>query len=265
MEYLFDEWDTIRDKIKDDCLFIFLDFDGTLVPIAQTPEKAVLHKKAKGLLRKLADSSKLKLAVISGRALGDIKNKVGIKNIIYSGNHGLEIQGPRIKFESKVSRKQESIIRYIYKETVNKLSGIKGVFIEDKGLSVSVHYRLVNAKDFQKLSNILIEIVEPSIAQEKIKINCGKQVYEIRPQVSWNKGKAVLWLLAKQQSKIGKKKVFPIYLGDDLTDEDAFTRLKDKGLTIFVGEAGNSQAQYYLRNTEEVTVFLRRILEAKKG
>jgi trehalose-phosphatase len=68
-----------------------------------------------------------------------------------------------------------------------------------------------------------------------------------------------LWLLARQQFLLEKNKILPVYIGDDVTDEDAFKALKKKGLTIFVGEQATSEAQYYLKTTEEVTEFLRLI------
>jgi trehalose 6-phosphate phosphatase len=98
------------------------------------------------------------------------------------------------------------------------------------------------------------------LRQKKIKIDLGKKVYEIKPVVPWDKGKAVLWLLARQQFVCRNKNVLPIYVGDDKTDEDGFKVLKRKGLTVFVGKPGNSQANYYLNNPAEVGQFLRLIL-----
>jgi trehalose 6-phosphate phosphatase len=176
----------------------------------------------------------------------------------------LEIEGPKIKFESQLSPRIKSIIRRIYEDAVSKLSKIKGVLIEDKGLTISVHYRLVDKKDIQEFLSIFAEITDPYIVRDKIRINSGKKVYEIRPPVMWDKGKIVLWLLARQHFFLEKDKILPIYIGDDVTDEDAFKVLKKKGLTVFVGEQGNSEAQYYLKTTEEVTEFLRLISVLKR-
>jgi trehalose-phosphatase len=264
MKYLFMHWNKLKSKLSNKSIFLFLDYDGTLVPIVETPDKAVISKDIKELLDKVSKNPNCHIAIISGRLLKDIKNMIGLKDIIYAGNHGLEIEGPKIRFESQVSPRLKSIIRQIKENLENKLSGIKGVFIEDKGLTVSIHYRLVDKKDIPLLQNIFTEFISPYIIRDKIKINSGKKVYEIKPPVMWDKGKVVSWLLARQQFAQGEDKIFPIYIGDDITDEDAFRALKNKGLTIFAGELGVSGAQYYLKDTEEVIRFIQQILELKE-
>jgi trehalose-phosphatase len=263
MEYLFSHWGKLKNRLSDKWIFLFLDYDGTLTPIAETPNKAVISKEIKDLLDKISTSPHCKVAIISGRALSDIKGLVGLKDIIYAGNHGLEIEGPKIRFESQVSHRLKSIIRHIYEDIVSKLSKFKGVLIEDKGLTIGVHYRLVDKKDVREFLSIFAGITEPYIIRHKIKINLGKKVYEIRPPVIWDKGKVVLWLLARQQFQAGEDKILPIYIGDDVTDEDAFKALRKKGLTIFVGERLGSEAKYYLKTTEEVAEFLRLIFYLK--
>lgn len=264
MEYLFTHWNKLKNKLSNKSILLFLDYDGTLAPIVETPEKAVISKDTKEVLDKLSKKRDCNIAVISGRSLRDIKNMVGLENIIYAGNHGLEIEGPKIRFESQVSPRLKSIIRQIKEDLENKLLGVKGVFIEDKGLTVSVHYRLVDKKDIPLLQNIFTALIGPYTIRDKIKVNSGKKVYEIKPPVMWDKGKVVSWLLARQQFAQGEDKIFPIYIGDDITDEDAFRAMKNKGLTIFVGEPGLSEAHYYLKDTEEVIRFIQQILKLKE-
>ncbi len=265
MDYLSsDKWDEIKNRLKDKFIFLFLDYDGTLTPIVETPDKAVISQEAKELLKKLSKNHDCKIAIISGRSLNDVKNIAGIKDIIYVGNHGLEVEGPKIRFKSSVSPGLKRILRHINNELYGKLSKMRGVFIEDKGLTLSIHYRLVDRKDISLVNNIFTETTQPYILQNKIRISCGKKVYEIRPPVEWDKGKVVLWLLARQQFANGIDKVLPIYIGDDVTDEDAFKAVKNKGLTVFVGKPKKSYAQYYLKNTSEVMQFLRQLMELKK-
>lgn len=259
MKYLFNEWNKIEDKIKDKYLFIFLDFDGTLVPIARTPDKAILPKKAKELLKRLVDNPRLKIACVSGRAIEDVKNKIGLKGIIYSGNHGLEIEGPKINFKPMFSPRYRIIIERIKNDLELKISSVDGAFVEDKRLSLSLHYRLVNKSQVPLLKTIFHEAVILYLVRNRIKIKPGKMVLEVRPPVEWDKGKVVLWLLSRQKFALKKENILPIYIGDDATDEDAFKALKNKGLTIFVGEHKDSCAKYYLRNQAEVTEFLGRI------
>lgn len=265
MEYLFSHWDKLKNRLSGKSISLFLDYDGTLTPIAETPEKTVISREAKDLLNKLSKSKKshCSVAIISGRSLSDIKTIVGIKDITYAGNHGLEIEGPKIKFESQVSPRLKSVIRNIAVDIKKRLSGIKGALIEDKGLTLSIHYRLVDKEDMPAFEKIISEVTNPYAVRDKIKINSGKKVYEIKPPVQWDKGKVVLWLMARQQFVSGENKILPVYIGDDVTDEDAFRVLKKKGLTIFVGEPGNSAADYYLKDAQEVARFLHLTLELK--
>ncbi|MFH0732190.1 MAG: trehalose-phosphatase [Candidatus Omnitrophota bacterium] len=261
MEYLFNVWDSVEKKIGRNNLFIFLDFDGTLAPIASTPDKAVLSESVKKLLKRMSENPRIRLAFISGRQLEDIKAKVGIKNAIYAGNHGLQIEGPKIKFEPLVSSRYRMVVERIKNELEQKVSGIQGAFVEDKGLTLSLHYRLADKKDVPVLKKIFQETVILYLARNKIKVKTGKMVLEVRPPLSWDKGRVVLWLLARSLFASKGKGILPIYIGDDITDEDAFLAIKNKGLAIFIGEPKKSYAQYYLKNHNEVRDFLERILE----
>lgn len=257
MKYLFDHYKKLKERLTDKNIMLFLDYDGTLTPIVETPGRAVLCDETRGLLNKMSNSRKLKLAFISGRSLADIKNRVGLRNVIYSGNHGLEIEGPKIKFKSPVSPRYKVILGQIKMDLSKKFSKIRGVILEDKGLSLSIHYRQVDKKRIPQIKTIFHETVILYLVRNKIKIKSGKMVLEVRPPTGWDKGKVVLWLLARQIFSAQKGMVFPIYIGDDASDEDAFKALKNRGLTIFVGKPKESYAQYYLKNPKEVIDFLR--------
>lgn len=265
MKNLFRDWDRIKKELSDKYIMLFLDYDGTLTPIVTTPGKAVISREVKELLNRLSKSPMCKLAIISGRALKDIKNIVGLKGIIYSGNHGLEIEGPKIKFKVSILPRHKATLEQIKNDLKKKLSSINGVFIEDKGLSLSLHYRLVNKEKIPQVKTIFHETITLYLARNKIKIKTGKMMLEVRPRLDWDKGKAVLWLLARQKFALREKGFVPIYIGDDKTDEDAFKVLKNKGLTIFVGKPDRSFAQYYLKDTGEIKGLLKRILEIQRN
>ena len=139
-------------------------------------------------------------------------------------------------FESLDSRPDvSSMMQRIKYELIAQLSEIQGAFVEDKGVTLSVHYRMV-ARDKEFLvRRIFDHICMPYRRQNMVKIHAGKKVLELRPPVEWDKGKAALWLLRKQEILHGKGNVLPVYIGDDSTDEDAFIALKNKGITVFVG------------------------------
>lgn len=259
MYYLFTKWSNLRNKLKDKFIFLFLDYDGTLAPIAEIPNKAVIPKETKEILEELSSKPNCKLAIISGRSLKDIKDKIELKDIIYAGNHGLELEGPKIKFKSPVPIAYRKILDKIKADLNKKLSLIKGAFIEDKGLSLALHYRLVDKKQTREVKTVFHESVIVSLIKNRIKVKSGKMVLEVRPPIEWDKGKVVLWLLARQRFISKSHDVFPIYIGDDLSDEDVFKVLKNMGLTIFVGKPKVSYANYYLRDTQQVAKFLKQI------
>ena len=258
MKHAIAHWDNFQKQIADKYVMLFLDYDGTLTPIVESPAKALISKQTKHLLKRLSANYRCKLAIISGRALQDIKKKIGVRNIIYSGNHGLEIEGPSIRFEVPVSFNYKTIIKQIKKELNKRLSPINGVLLEDKGFSLSLHYRLVDKERIPFVKTTFNEVVSPYL-NNKIKTKTGKKVLEVRPPVEWDKGKVALWLLDKQRYILCGKSVMPIYIGDDVTDEDAFRALKNKSLTVFVGNPKKSHAKYYLKNTKEVFEFLKRL------
>ncbi len=256
MKYLFDCLDEIRPLFDKHEVFLFLDYDGTLSPIAQKPKYAIIPKKTKDLLHQIAENQRCKIAVISGRRLIDVSRLVGISSIIYGGNHGLELAGPEICFKSPVSQKYKSIFKKINRVLHNKLNQIKGVLIENKGLTLSIHFRSVSDKDIPLVKNIFCKETLFNLWQNEIHVRMGKKVLEVFPAVNWDKGKAVLWLL-HNLSFSRNSSVLPIYIGDDISDEDAFKAIKNSGLTICVGKPQNTNAEYYLNDSDEVFDFLK--------
>jgi trehalose-phosphatase len=250
-------------------ILLLIDYDGTLTPIVERPELANLTESTKLVFEALARRYEFKVGVISGRALADLKDKVGIRGIIYAGNHGMEIDGPGISFVNPMAEEFQPILRIVHQVLSRALQGIRGVVIEDKGLSLSVHYRLAEEDKTEEVKNTFERITGGAQALGKVKITSGKKVYEVKPAVAWDKGKAIK-LLMKKYGKGGRKSgLLPIYLGDDLTDEDGFRVIENygNGLSVFVGEKGqHSAARYFLKSPTEVVAFLEILLEqARRG
>jgi len=261
MKNILGYWDKLKEELSNKYIMLFLDYDGTLTSIAKTPDKAAISHETKRLLSLLAQKKNCRIAIISGRDLADIKKKVGLKNIIYSGNHGFQIEGPKIRYELAVPAGYKKTLQHIKLKLKEKLSGIKGAFVEDKKLSLALHFRLADREQWPSIKTIFHETIIIYLIKNKIKIKFGKKVLEVRPPLSWDKGKVVLWLLARQEALSKSQKIIPVYIGDDITDEDAFKALKNRGLTVFVGDAGSSLARYYVKNVKEVHGLLKYILD----
>lgn len=255
MTYLFNNWVDFLFRLKNSRhIFLFLDYDGTLSPIASTPEEAHLPRRTKKLLKGLVKNPRFTLAVISGRSLKDIKRMVGLKGIIYAGNHGLEIAQVSGKIFDRTSILKKSPLKTICLALGADLKHIKGVRVEDKGCTLSVHFRLVKPGERVSVKKIFGRIVKPYVFSKTIKLSSGKMVLEVRPAIRWDKGKAVLHLLRK------KKDALPLYIGDDVTDIDAFRAIKDRGISIFVGTPKKGIcSDYFLKNPKEVERFLKKL------
>jgi len=270
LEHLLSVWPRVALQLRDARHILLLtDYDGTLTPIVERPELANLTESTRLVVEALARLYKFRVGVISGRALADLKDKVGIRGIIYAGNHGMEIEGPGISFVNPLAEEFRPILRIVHYVLSRTLGRIRGVIVEDKGLSLSVHYRLVEEDKTEEVKNTFQRIAGGAQVLGKIRITSGKKVYEVRPAVAWDKGKAIK-LLMKRYSKGGRKSgLLPIYLGDDLTDEDGFRVIENygKGLSVFVGEKGqHSAARYFLKSPVEVAAFLGILLEqARRG
>ena len=242
---------------------LLLDYDGTLTPIVSTPDEAILYDDMRSVLGKLKDDPNYVVAVISGRSLMDVKSKVELDGICYAGNHGMEIEYLGDIYIHPDAKKKMQVIKKICLESHPLLNGIEGVIIEDKGLTASIHYRMVSPKEIPKVKRIVESAIKPYIEKGDVKLTHGKMVLEIRPNILWDKGKAVEWVLKAIERAVSQE-YFPVYIGDDRTDEDAFKVLKGKGITILVSsKIKNSNAEFMLYNVEEVKNFLNWLITIK--
>lgn len=254
LEHLFSIWEDVTPRLAAaEHILLLSDYDGTLCPIVRSPELAKLPEKTRELLRVLAHEARFTVGVISGRSLEDLEEKVGIEDIIYAGCHGLEMEGPGLSFAIPHAREIRATLQALYQTLAKSLISIDGALVENKGLTLSVHYRLVKENEIPKVKSTFEREINSLLSQKKIIIIFGKKVYEVRPALSWDKGKAIDLLLSRN-----KTRTLPIFLGDDLTDEDGFKAVKKySGISIFVGKENEETcARYFLKSPGEVGKFL---------
>jgi trehalose-phosphatase len=235
-------------------IFLFLDFDGTLVPIQNDPAKCVLSPKIKGQLETIALSGKAWIAILSGRTVNDIRGRVNIQDVYYGGNHGLEISGPLINYTHPDALRGKHLIDKVCREIEQEIGNVEGALIEKKKFGFTLHYRMASKDCTALIKRTFYKIIAESTDPEAFSVLRGKKVLELVPRIQWDKGKAALFLLQSQ-----KNNYLPLYVGDDITDEKAFEVLRERGLTVRIGKSKKSVAQYFLKGQWEVSRFLRHI------
>jgi len=237
---------------------LLIDFDGTLAPIASTPDQVVLPEASRSALAHLARLPGVLVAVISGRSLLDIRRRVGLTGIVYAGNHGLEMAGDDWIWTHPEARPARERIGAVCARLQERLRAVPGVIVEDKGLSAAVHYRLT---PHPHLEAIRRAVYEETARMDGVAVRDGKKVFELRPRIDWNKGTAVRWILRRIFGERWPEAVGVIYIGDDRTDEDAFLALPAPAVTVRVGLVPTATAaRYAARDAGDVAQFLERLV-----
>lgn len=236
----------------------FLDYDGTLTPIVERPELAFLSSKTKGLLEKL--SRHYRVSIVSGRTVEDVERLVGIRNIFYAGVHGLEIKTPDHYMVEEKAKEFLVLIPEIKKRLREELEGLEGVIIEDKKLSLAIHYRLCKEKDIPKIEE---KVTRELNFNKSIRLIKGKKVLEILPSIQQDKARAVNQIM--EVLGVNWIKNLVIYIGDDTTDETVFFFIRTRGVGILVSEEDRtSGADFRISSIQEVNDFLEKFLTLDK-
>lgn len=216
-------------------LLVALDFDGTLAPLARRPEAARMSPSTRAALRALAARADVRVAVVSGRALADLRAKVGLERPAYAGNHGLELCAGSWRWAHPGLRGRRGPLRRAARDAVALCRLAPGAWVEAKGATFSVHVRAV--KDPRAEARLRSGLAAAVRRAGGLAVRPGKRVYEVRPRLAWDKGRALELL---------RRRLAPgaacVYVGDDATDEDVFRRFKGKGLTVKVGPGRTAAA-----------------------
>jgi alpha,alpha-trehalase len=251
---------------------LFLDYDGTLTVIVARPEMAVLPFQAREVLARMSRNDVFKLAIISGRSINDIKMLIGLENVAYAGNHGLEIECPprwsqghkleTTSFIHPVAEKFKPRLIRLERRLGEGFAGIDGILIENKGLSLSLHFRLAKETTVEGIEKLFSQAIEDEVETGGLLVTTGKKVFEVRPDVKWDKGKAIEWLI----QTYGPSGSLPIFVGDDITDEDGFRVVHSiGGIAVIVAETpASTAADYYLDSPDHLYQWLGELLKERQ-
>lgn len=264
-KHLMDSLSQVQRRLEgSDLVLLFLDYDGTLVAIAEAPEGALPSPKVLRVLRALAGNPRCRPAIISGRELGDLEEMLGnIAGLTLAGSHGLEVATGDGRFVPELARRTRPLIENIHRELKRELVCERGLKLEYKGqgLSLACHYRLVAPERVDVVLEKVESVAERHDEEKLLMVMPGAKVVEILPR-GWHKGRAAEMIL--EQWARGDQ--LSIYIGDDVTDERAIQFLASRGecwVTVRVTRSPTATAAaFYLRDPSEVQSFLEWLLEA---
>ena len=240
---------------------VFLDFDGTLSDITAHPDSATLVDGAAEALRALAEQCPV--AVISGRDLADVRERVKVDEVWYAGSHGLELMAPdRTYHENAAAADLIGTLARAACRLAEMIGDISGIELEHKRFAVAVHYRNADPADIDRVTAAVRSLGR----SEGLRTTAGRKVIELRPNLYWEKGTTLNWLLERIQASdcaADAASVLPIYIGDDITDEDAFDAVQFDGVGIVVRHAEHgdrpSAALFSLESPSTVVEFIGRL------
>lgn len=265
-----DMFEEIMNESRGKQIVMFLDYDGTLSPIVDDPDRAFMSDEMRSAVREVAKH--FPTAIVTGRCRDKVYSFVRLAELHYAGSHGMDIKGPvkgrkynqgkrSVLFQA--ARDYLPMIDEIYKVLVERTKSTPGASVENNKFCVSVHFRRVDEKRWAELAEQVREVLT---GYPKLRLTEGRKVLEIRPSIKWDKGKALEFLL-ESLGFANSDDVLPVYIGDDRSDEDAFNvlRARNQGFGILVSKVPKeTNASYTLQEPSEVMFFLQRLVEWKR-
>lgn len=245
-------------------ILLLSDFDGTLVEFAVDPDTVKLPARRRALLETLAARPAVAAGIVSGRRLWDLRDRVGIAGpLVLAGLHGLEIEGPGARFLHPGAAAAREALAALRPALAAAVRDLAGVFVEDKDLSLALHVRAADPEIRERAERILKATAGSALARGELRLLAGDKVFELLPNVTWSKGDAVGWIRGHVEKQRGQA-VWPVYLGDDWTDEPAFETIGDDGVAVVVGTRP-SRAAFRLADPLEVEALLAELVARNVG
>ncbi|MEZ5141515.1 MAG: trehalose-phosphatase [Acidimicrobiales bacterium] len=240
---------------------VFLDYDGTLTPIVARPELAVLPPATGEVLDALA--ARCTVGIISGRDLDDVRAMVGRgEHLWFAGSHGFDIASPE-GWRRDIEAGRDVLPQLDAAEAAlrEQVPAVPEAWVERKRFAIAVHYRQTPDEHVDRLERLVAEVAE---ASPGLRLAGGKKIFELRPDIPWDKGKALQHIL--EVAGVDPATSLAVYIGDDVTDEDAFVAIRTTGVGIVVGDEDRpTAARFRVDDTDQVRDFLRLLLDHAEG
>jgi len=239
---------------RSDRIALFTDFDGTLAPLAHSPNHVQLEQVVRRSLTAIARRGVV-VGVISGRKLSDIQARVGVRGIWYVGAHGYYLRRPGVSSLCLLTPVEKTEMSLIRRRLARRLRGISGILLEPKQATMAIHYRQASRQSCRMALAIIEELL---LEYPRLRLLHGKKVWELLPASRVSKWTAIRRILDAEKGK-EKTRWLVFYLGDDTTDELVFSKMR--GISIAVGKRSRTAAAFFLESTREVPGFLDRLCD----
>lgn len=248
---------TIRDRIADAAgVVVCFDFDGTLAPIVEEPDAATMSAENRRLLQRLSERENVVVAIVSGRSLADVRERTGLDDLYHAGNHGLEWADGDGRKVAEAARERRPALAQSLEILEPRLASIPGCIIENKGLTATVHHR--HTPD-HLVSEVTATVRDVADSTPGVRCQAGKELIELWPDVPFGKDRAVEDLRETYPDHV------PLFVGDDVTDEDGFEAVRDDGIGILVGDRTDTVASVRIPDTDAVTNLIGWLLQLTGG
>ncbi|MDS0296187.1 trehalose-phosphatase [Halogeometricum luteum] len=210
-------------------LLLCVDFDGTLSPVVDDPQTATILPENRTALEALQSHPDVTVAVVSGRELSDVRSRVDLTGITYAGNHGLELRTEGTTKVHPVAKERKSDIGRLSAELRERFETVRGVHVEDKGQTLTVHHRRAADAHAERARRTVARLVG-EFGGETLTVSGDEEIVEVRPAIDWDKGSIVSSLLRDHASCL------PVFVGDARTDEAGFRAVERDGVGVRVGD-----------------------------
>lgn len=255
---LIDTWTAVVRRLRAaPHLCVLTDYDGTLSPIANSPDAARLPQDTWRQLQRLAEIRSVTLGIVSGRPVGELRRHLEVSRAWYSGMHGFEIRSPEGLERRWYTRKEARRLSALADRLERDLASVTGALVERKGAGVAVHYRLVDRPRLREVQDAVMRVWREE--GKGLRLRPGLQVLELLPSENRTKGTAVRFILGKIRPG-----ALPIYFGDDLTDQEAFRAIRGTGIRVGVGDLVSRHLDYRVKDPSAVAEALRRIVALRE-
>ena len=236
-------------------LLLLCDFDGTLCEFDADPAAVWLSPARRALLEEIGSDGRTTIAIVSGRRLEDVRRRTALGiDAYYAGLHGLEIAGANERYEHPALARTEPLLRSLAGPIAEDLKSFHGAFLEDKGHALVAHFRAASLEDGARAEAVLLRHARPHLDSGALRTMAGAAMLELMPNIRWHKGSAVEWIRERVVRQHGD--AWPVYIGDDLTDEDGFRAVHGHGLSVAASPRAGD-ADFAVDGPDEVEALLR--------